>query len=118
MITLVTAREGEKVEEIVHNPNVGITLQSRASFVALHGKARIVANVEEKRRVWRKMKELWFDRPEDPQAVLIQVSPYRVEYWDQRGMNALRFAFSAAQAAARGGTPEVSARQHGDANFR
>lgn len=116
-ISFITAREGEKVDEVVNNPEVGITLQGRASFVAVRGRAQVVSNVEEKRRVWSKMNELWFDSPDDPRAVLIQVSPKSIEYWDQRGLNALRFAFSAVQAAARGEAPQVTPRQHGDAKF-
>lgn len=111
-ISFVTSLESSKVEEVRRRHQVSLTFQSSGAFLALKGYATVVTDNKEKARVWKLGSELWFDGPEDPNAALIQVQPESIEYWDQRGLNAFRFAFEAVRAAASGTPLEVDERSH------
>ncbi len=106
LLTFVTRLDSLKVEEIRRRENVAITLQSVGAFVSLTGVATVVTDVNKKRNVWNTATDLWFDDPEDPEAALIEVQPETVDYWDYRGINALKIAFGRFIAAATGESPE------------
>lgn len=105
-LTFVTRLDSLKVEEIRRRSNVAVTLQSVGAFVSLSGYATIVTDREEKRRVWSAGADLWFDDPEDPDAALIEVQPETIDYWDYRGINALKIAFGRFMEAATGEKPQ------------
>lgn len=117
VMSFITALQSAKVDEVLRNPHVGLTLQSKGAFMSVVGMASIVVDIEEKKRVWNQLDEVWFEDPADPEAALIQVRPTLVEYWDNRGVNALRFAFEAVRAAARGEAPRDDERRHGTVRF-
>lgn len=112
-LSFLTQLQADKVEEVMREPQVGITLQSPGAFVAISGTARVILDVEEKRRIWCKATELWFEGPEDPFAGVIQVVPERLEYWDNRGMNNLKLAVQALLARAQGKRLRLDSSQHG-----
>lgn len=117
VMSFVTALQSAKVDEVLRHPQVGLTLQSRGAFMSIAGMASIVVDIEEKKRVWSQLNEVWFEDPADPEAALIQLRPHLVEYWDNRGVNGLRFAFEAFRAAAKGETPADDERRHGTVEF-
>ena len=94
-ISFITSVAGEKIEEVLRDPQVGVTLQRPGAFVAISGRAEVVLDAAEKQRVWSRLGQQWFHGPSDPRAGLISVRPERVEYWDKRG---LRWFESALQA--------------------
>jgi general stress protein 26 len=113
MLSFVTALSSGKVDEIRRRPGVVVTMQSENLFVSASGDAKVVTDLQEKRRVWELGAELWFNGPEDPEAALIQLQPETVEYWDQRGFNSIRLLFQAARALATGDSPrEEDMRAH------
>jgi len=113
MLSFVTALSSEKVDEFRRGPGVVLTLQSDNLFVSASGDAKIVTDLQEKRRVWELGAELWFHGPEDPEAAVIQLQPETVEYWDQRGFNSIRLLFQAVRAVATGEAPrEEDVRAH------
>lgn len=112
MVSFVTALTSPKVDEILRDPGAVVTMQSDNAFVSASGDAQVITDLEEKRRVWELGAEVWFDGPEDPKAVLIQLQPETVEYWDRRGLNSIRFLLKAVRAVATGERPQDDSREH------
>lgn len=112
LISFVTSLSSVKVDEVRRRSNVSLTFQSTSAFLTIRGYATVVTDTAEKARVWSKVSEVWFQGPEDPEAALIQVQPENLEYWDQRGLNSLRFAFDMVRAAVTGSEVQTSERQH------
>jgi general stress protein 26 len=113
MMTFVTSLDSLKVDEIRRRGTVGVTLQSKGAFVAISGYATIVTDEEQKRADWHPVASLWFQGADDPEAALVKFQPETIEYWDQRGLNSLRFAFEAVRAVATGNEPQESPKIHG-----
>lgn len=112
-ISFVTSIESPKVEEILRDDRVGVTLQGGSAFLAVKGYARLITELEERRRVFGLMNEMWFDGPEDPDVVVIRVIPEQLEYWDAGGANALRLALKFAKSAITGEKPSPDEKEHG-----
>lgn len=112
-LTFMTGLNTTKVDEILADPTVYLTLQDDGAFVTVLGQASIVTDIEERRRVFSLPSEAWFDGPEDPNAALIRVRPRTVEYWDSSGVNALKVVFEMAKAVVTGETPKTNENQHG-----
>lgn len=112
-ITFMTGLNTTKVDEILADPSVCLTLQDDGAFVTVMGQAAIVTDLEERRRVFSLPSEAWFDGPEDPNAALIRIRPRTIEYWDSSGVNALKVVFEMAKAVVTGETPKTNEKQHG-----
>lgn len=111
-IRFITSLDSKKVEEVRRSDRVGLTLQSKGAFVSVSGRARLETNVEAKRAAWDPFAGLWFQEPDDPDAALLILEPELLEYWDERGVNAVGFAFEAIRAAATGEKPGSQGRAH------
>jgi general stress protein 26 len=65
--------------------------------------------------LWKESYRNWF--PEgvgDPELVLISVQPDEAGYWDNQGLNGIRYAFESVKAYATVSTPQVhEGQQHG-----
>ena len=84
----ITARDTEHVAELQVEPRVHLTFASRATWVALDGRAEVVDDLEKLRELWNAFAEAWLpDGPESDQATLIRVDVEKAEYWDTPGGN-------------------------------
>jgi hypothetical protein len=102
--------ESGKVDEIESDQHVAITLQQgkleqSGPFMAITGWAELERNQAEIERLYSRVDDVWFEGPKDPRIVLIRVRVNSAEYWDQRGLKGVRYAWEAVKAAARGGRP-------------
>ena len=85
-----TKRDTEKIEEIEKNPAVSVLLgyekngQSDA-YVEITGRAAINDSKELKRQYWDESYKKWFDSPEDPNYVFLQVQPETVRILNMAG---------------------------------
>jgi general stress protein 26 len=78
--------ESRKVSQIRRHPDVNVTVSSNDTWVSLNGRAEIVQDDGEKRRLWNKAVEAWFpDGPDSPRIVLLKVHAEAAEYWDTPG---------------------------------
>jgi general stress protein 26 len=116
-ISFLTSIDSPKLDELRAESRVSVTMQSKGAFVAISGKARILTDEAEVERLFSLADRVWFDGPDDPQATAISVEPITVEYWDQRGLNGLKYAFGAVRAMATGEHPDTDARQHARVNY-
>lgn len=97
-IWFLTDRESEKVSEIRADDQALVVMQEPSRFVCLSGTINIVADAARVRDLWRESFRPWFTGPEDPNVTLLRFELQRAEYWDFRGINAVRLAWDAAKA--------------------
>jgi hypothetical protein len=58
--------------------------------------------------------ELWFpDGRDDPNVVAVRVRPETAEFWDERGLNGVKFALRSIKALVTGERVEHDDKEHG-----
>ncbi|WP_102275004.1 pyridoxamine 5'-phosphate oxidase family protein [Cytobacillus massiliigabonensis] len=75
-----TKKDTEKIEEMKKNPSVSILLGYEGkgiedAYVEISGKAMIKDSPEAKTNLWNDSFSTWFNGPEDPNYVLLQIQP-------------------------------------------
>jgi len=74
------------VNQIKANPQVGVALSSKDSWVSIAGQANIVRDQKMNRKLWNAGVSAWLPQgPKDPSVVLIKVKGQSAEYWDTPG---------------------------------
>ena len=107
LLYFATRAEDEKLEEVLQNPDVAVTLQGDGRFLSITGRARIETDTQLAREMWQPAMKLWFpEGAHDPQLTLILVEPLCAEYWDRGGLRRLEFLWEAGKALVRGDLPE------------
>lgn len=83
-IYLATNRKTHKVEELSDNPNVFLLLgyETGGSKDVLEIEATATVTKDEglRSKVWSKELEPWFTGPDDPNYVILELTPTRIEY--------------------------------------
>jgi len=83
-VYLATNRQTHKVEELESNPNVHILLGYNGSwsseFLQIEGTGRVAKDEGLRSKVWRDDFSMWFDGPDDPNYVILEIIPARIEY--------------------------------------
>jgi general stress protein 26 len=116
-----TGRDTEKVQEIQSNDHVLIACQNeRRRYISLSGSAELVSDRAKAGELWKPSFKAWFPRSvDDPNLLLIVVHPQAAEYWDNQGINSIRYLFEATRAYATGTRPRVKeGQQHGKVAMR
>lgn len=85
-----TSAQTEKVDEIEKNSNVHILLGYDGegigdSYVEISGTSKINDTEELKKKLWNKSFEQWFEGPEDPNYVLLQIKPEAIRLMNNNG---------------------------------
>jgi general stress protein 26 len=115
-IWFMSLHESGKVHEIEHDNRVAVTCQKdRDTYLSLTGKALLSREREKINELWREDYQVWFPKgKDDPELILICVQPEEGEFWDQEGLNKLKYLFEAAKAYATGTRPHIEeGEQHG-----
>jgi general stress protein 26 len=84
-----TCADTRTIADIVHDPNVGLSYQSKSEmlgmkpiFIAIEGRAELIRDQDEFAKHWTKDLDQWFqDGVETPGLVLIKVKAQRLHYW-------------------------------------
>lgn len=77
-----TKKGTAKNEEILHNQEVNVAYAGK-SYVSVRGRAEIVEDIDEKKRLWSKADEKIMQTSyDDPNVVLIKVHADAAEYWE------------------------------------
>lgn len=108
-IWFFTAKGNTLIEELKEEATALLVFQNENSaYLSLRGKARIIEDRKRIKELWKEPYRVWFPGgPEDSEIALIAVDPIDAEYWDNRGMNKLEYAFEAAKAYVKGEKPKV-----------
>ena len=110
---LITDNNSIKVEEINANSNVLLTLQGPRKFASISGN---IAELNDRTLIelmWKEAWQVWFPKGKtDPSITLLKFTATEGEYWDNAGMQGLKYVYSAAKAYVSGEKPEMSKEQH------
>jgi general stress protein 26 len=102
-VFFITALDSSKVSELAAEPSVNVAFQQKGKWVSLAGTAHVIRDRKLVEQLWSKAFEVWFpDGPEDPNLVVVVVHPEEAEYWDDTGINQVKFAVRAVKAFAAG----------------
>lgn len=95
----ITARDTDKVEEILEDAHAAVSLQSPSRYLSISGRATVVKDPQRVKELWRPVLYAWFEDRNDPRAVLIRFVIQEAEYWDQEGMDSEKYLFQTTSAA-------------------
>ncbi|MFM9865585.1 MAG: pyridoxamine 5'-phosphate oxidase family protein [Micropepsaceae bacterium] len=110
----MTSIESPKVGEIEHDSNVLLTFQSSSQFASVRGIARVDRDKALIKQHWKESWKVWFPKGvDDPSLALIRFEAHEGEYWDNAGVQGMKYAFEAVKAYMQGETPKTDDRQHG-----
>ncbi|MFY4774078.1 pyridoxamine 5'-phosphate oxidase family protein [Metabacillus sp. RGM 3146] len=84
-----TNKETHKTEEIDENPNVHILLGYDGegvgdTFVEIEGIASIKDDNETKHKLWNKSLEPWFEGPDDPEYIVLEIKPSKIRLMNMK----------------------------------
>ncbi|WP_082235481.1 pyridoxamine 5'-phosphate oxidase family protein [Halobacillus massiliensis] len=81
-IWFITKKDTEKYEEINRNPAINLAYAG-SSYVSISGTAEFVQDDEKKKEYWNKIVEKVLNASaDDPNVVLVKVTPEIAEYWE------------------------------------
>jgi general stress protein 26 len=92
-LTLIGAsnKGSRKVEQIKKNPDVALTIWSGKNFsdpyVMIQGRAEVHDDLETKKKFWNPIMEPYFQKPENPNYVVIKFTSKRIEYYHDMTMD-------------------------------
>jgi general stress protein 26 len=116
-IWFFTKESSYKVDEIEESKKVSIAITNVSSnnYLMIHGSATLVKDKTKMKELWSSLLKAWFPLGlEDPDMVLIKVTPNEVNYWDGSSSKMV-VLFNMLKAIATG--KEFEQGEHGKINF-
>ncbi len=85
-----TSKKTEKVDELEKNPHTHILLGYNDegygdTFLEISGTVTITDEERLKEKIWNEHMKPWFDGPEDPNLVILKVSPDSIRVMNKKG---------------------------------
>ena len=112
-IFFATSMHSPKVTEIAVDPEVVVTFQSNRQFAAVYGRGEIVKDRNLIDQLWSEAWKVWFPEGKaDPTLCLIRVDGREGEYWDNAGVQGIKYAFKAAKAYMQHRKPDQDEKQN------
>ncbi|OJI04127.1 pyridoxamine 5'-phosphate oxidase family protein [Polynucleobacter sp. MWH-Adler-W8] len=109
----VTDLNSIKVDEINANPHALVTFQGARKYASVSGELSILKDRELIEGMWKEMWKVWFPNGKsDPNIAILKFTAHEGEFWDNAGMQALKYVYSAAKAYISGTRPEPDKEQH------
>jgi len=113
MAYLLTDLNSIKVEEIRINPHALLTFQSARKFATVSGELTISDDQALIEALWKEVWKVWFPiGKSDPNIALLKFTPSEGEFWDNAGIQGLKYVYAAAKAYVAGERPKPDAEQH------
>ena len=83
-VWFATRRDSTLISEIRDDKKVilGYTNSTGSEWASVSGKASLVADQAKIKELWSPIWKNWFEGPDDPNILLIRVTPTSAEYWD------------------------------------
>ena len=99
LLRFVSSIDSDKVDELVVDPRVMVTMQSSSAYITIDGTATISKERSKLQRVWGPALDAWFEEGvDDPRATLIEVRGESAEFWEMNAPSKLRYLFEVAKA--------------------
>lgn len=118
MAYLLTDLNSIKVEEIRINPHALLTFQSARKFATVSGELTISDDRALIEALWKEVWKVWFPiGKSDPNIALLKFTPSEGEFWDNAGIQGLKYVYAAAKAYVAGERPKPDAEQHSKVNM-
>ena len=85
-----TSKQTQKVDELEANPHTHILIGYEGEgvgdeFLEIEGTVTISSDEQVKEKMWNKHLEPWFSGPEDPDLVILKVSPDSIRLMNKKG---------------------------------
>lgn len=85
-----TSKETDKTEEVEANPFTHILLGYEGEgfgdeYLEYEGKVSINDSQELKNKLWNEYLALWFDGPEDPNYIVLEIEPTQIRLMNKKG---------------------------------
>lgn len=88
-----------KVNELLANPLVNITMQGEDKYLSISGQAELIDDRAKIHDIWQSAWKVWFpEGKDDPTLRLIKFTPSTGEYWDITGTKKLGLLLEAGKA--------------------
>ncbi|KAA5542625.1 general stress protein [Roseiconus nitratireducens] len=95
----VTDRNSGKVADLMLDHEVAVTMQSSRKFVTLTATAHLVDDRAKLEELWQEAWKVWFPQGKASNSIaLLKVEPKRGEYWDNSGVQAVKYLIEAGKA--------------------
>jgi general stress protein 26 len=112
---LVTNINSLKVDEINVNPQAALTFQNATRFASVRGDLTVVRDPQLIDQMWKEAWKIWFPHGKsDPNIVLLKFTMREGEYWDNAGMQGLKYVYDAVKAYVAGTTLKSNDAQHAE----
>jgi len=109
----VTSIASPKIAEIESDASATLTFQSSREFASLSGRLSVVKDRALIDRLWKEAWKVWFPQgKDDPTISLLKFDAMHGEYWDNSGIQGLKYAFEAVKAYAKGEKPATDGKQN------
>ncbi|MEO5761051.1 MAG: pyridoxamine 5'-phosphate oxidase family protein [Vicinamibacteria bacterium] len=103
-----------KVDQLKMNPRAYLTFQNGKRWASVTGSVRVLRDRALIGRLWSEAWKVWFPKGmDDPSICILAFDAEEGEYWDNSGVNALKYLLKAAKAYATGTKPKVESEEHG-----
>ena len=85
-LRFIAERSSDKVVALQADPRVNISYSNHGSWVSVAGTAAVVNDVAKLTELWDTFTGAWLEGgPDNPENILIEVTPDSAEYWDAPG---------------------------------
>ncbi|GAA4473508.1 pyridoxamine 5'-phosphate oxidase family protein [Enteractinococcus fodinae] len=90
-IWFMTRVDTPAMREATGGQQVNVTVAEKGFWASISGTAMAVQDIDRKKEYWSKTTEAFFGdaKPEDPEVVLLKVTPQSGQYWDSPGLPAM-----------------------------
>jgi general stress protein 26 len=110
---LITDINSIKVDEISTNPHALLTFQGPKKFASVSGELVVVLDRPLIEEMWKEIWTAWFPKGKsDPNIALLKFTPYEGEFWDNAGIQGMKFVFNAVKAIVTGDKLKLDSDQH------
>lgn len=107
-VWLLTDRTSGKMDEIADDNHVNITMQSKSKFVSFSGRIFASDDPQKLNELWKESWKIWFPGgKDDPNLVLLRIEGDSGEYWDDSGLQGIRYLFEAGKSYLTGTRPQI-----------
>jgi general stress protein 26 len=110
VLWFVTDRNSGKMDDLISDNDVAVTMQSSRKFVTLSGECQVVDDQAKIDALWKEVWKVWFPGGmSDASIVLLKVVATEGEYWDNSGVAGLKYLIKAGKAYLQGERAQTDA---------
>lgn len=90
-IWFMTRANTPAMQEVAGSQQVNVSVAEKGFWASISGTAMAVQDTDRKKEFWSKTTEAFFGdaKPEDPEVVLLKVTPQTGQYWESPGLPAM-----------------------------